>query len=112
MRLRPYLVVNAGVAAGAGAAAAMGNRGASLAAAADLCVGVHGSRVRDPRSPLDLPIVWRREGPDAALTFDDGPDPVSTPRLLETLGEVGMQATCFLIGQQAEHRSSRPRFFS
>ena len=105
MRLRPYLVVNAGVAAGAGAAAAMGHRGASLAAAADLCVGVHGSRVRDPRSQLCLPVVWRREGPEAALPFDDWPDPVSRPRLLEALGAAGRQAACYLNGPQAEDRS-------
>ncbi len=32
------------------------------------------------------------------LTFDDGPCPHTTPRLLETLAEAGVQATFFLIG--------------
>src|SRR5262249_48117989 len=32
------------------------------------------------------------------LTFDDGPDPHSTPWLLELLEEAGVKATFFLIG--------------
>ena len=35
------------------------------------------------------------------LTFDDGPDPRFTPRVLDVLGEAGMRATFFTIGQQA-----------
>ncbi len=34
------------------------------------------------------------------LTFDDGPDPSFTPRVLDVLGEAGMRATFFTIGQQ------------
>lgn len=37
-----------------------------------------------------------------ALTFDDGPDPASTPRVLETLDGFGARATFFLIGARAE----------
>ncbi len=33
-----------------------------------------------------------------ALTFDDGPDPASTPRFLDTLAARGVQATFFLLG--------------
>jgi peptidoglycan/xylan/chitin deacetylase (PgdA/CDA1 family) len=33
-----------------------------------------------------------------ALTFDDGPDPRSTPRFLELLGARGTRATFFLLG--------------
>jgi len=36
-----------------------------------------------------------------ALTFDDGPDPAATPRLLELLGARGLHATFFLIGERA-----------
>lgn len=36
-----------------------------------------------------------------ALTFDDGPDPVWTPRLLDLLKEVGARATFFVIGPRA-----------
>ncbi|MDD3252744.1 MAG: polysaccharide deacetylase family protein [Lachnospiraceae bacterium] len=34
-----------------------------------------------------------------ALTFDDGPDPVCTPKLLDGLKERGVHATFFLMGQ-------------
>jgi peptidoglycan/xylan/chitin deacetylase (PgdA/CDA1 family) len=33
-----------------------------------------------------------------ALTFDDGPDPRSTPRFLATLSELGVRATFFVLG--------------
>lgn len=35
-----------------------------------------------------------------ALTFDDGPDPVFTPYLLELLAKYDARATLFMIGQQ------------
>jgi len=37
-----------------------------------------------------------------ALSFDDGPYPVDTPMLLATLRQVGVPATFFLIGRDAE----------
>jgi peptidoglycan/xylan/chitin deacetylase (PgdA/CDA1 family) len=37
-----------------------------------------------------------------ALTFDDGPHPEGTPALLDMLGEAGVKATFFLVGEQAE----------
>lgn len=47
--------------------------------------------------------VWR--GSSAArriaLTFDDGPDPTWTPRILDALGERGVRGTFFLIGERA-----------
>jgi peptidoglycan/xylan/chitin deacetylase (PgdA/CDA1 family) len=33
-----------------------------------------------------------------ALTFDDGPDPVATPRFLEALDQLGWRATFFMLG--------------
>jgi peptidoglycan/xylan/chitin deacetylase (PgdA/CDA1 family) len=36
-----------------------------------------------------------------ALTFDDGPDPVFTPRLLDLLREKQVKATFFVVGQRA-----------
>jgi peptidoglycan-N-acetylglucosamine deacetylase len=33
-----------------------------------------------------------------ALTFDDGPDPVSTPEILAVLDELGWRATFFMLG--------------
>lgn len=37
-----------------------------------------------------------------ALTFDDGPDPVSTPLILERLDHLGIKATFFMLGSMAE----------
>lgn len=37
-----------------------------------------------------------------ALTFDDGPHPVNTPRILDVLGREGIHATFFLVGAHAE----------
>jgi len=39
--------------------------------------------------------------PVVALTFDDGPDGIYTPRVLDVLREYGVPATFFLIGQNA-----------
>jgi peptidoglycan/xylan/chitin deacetylase (PgdA/CDA1 family) len=39
--------------------------------------------------------------PVAALTFDDGPDPATTPRLLEILDRHGAKATFFMLGEHA-----------
>lgn len=50
---------------------------------------------------------WRRlpelgRGDEVALTFDDGPDPEVTPRVLEMLAARGARASFFLIGRRAE----------
>ncbi len=39
--------------------------------------------------------------PIAALTFDDGPHPLFTPRLLDVLGRHGAHATFFMLGTMA-----------
>jgi peptidoglycan-N-acetylglucosamine deacetylase len=46
------------------------------------------SRVAGPRS--------------VALTFDDGPDPVDTPKLLDLLREKDVKATFFVVGKRAD----------
>jgi peptidoglycan/xylan/chitin deacetylase (PgdA/CDA1 family) len=38
----------------------------------------------------------------AALTFDDGPDPLCTPILLDALAESGSRATFFVVGERVE----------
>ena len=43
-----------------------------------------------------------REGRRIALTFDDGPDPEWTPRVLEALAARSVPATFFLVGERAE----------
>lgn len=47
---------------------------------------------------LPLPSIGRNE---VALTFDDGPDPDITPRVLDLLDAHGATASFFLIGRQA-----------
>lgn len=56
-------------------------------------------------APRADPVSAPQEDIRVALTFDDGPHGVCTPRLLEGLAERGVRATFFLIGSQAaEHR--------
>jgi peptidoglycan/xylan/chitin deacetylase (PgdA/CDA1 family) len=43
-------------------------------------------------------------GDGVALTFDDGPHPQGTPRVLELLREAGARATFFLVGEQVVRR--------
>ncbi len=47
--------------------------------------------------------VWRgpATGRRVALTFDDGPDPVWTPRVLDLLAENHVAASFFLVGERA-----------
>ncbi len=40
--------------------------------------------------------------PAMAITFDDGPDPETTPLLIETLAKAGAKSTHFLLGQRVE----------
>ncbi len=63
-----------------------------------------------PRSRLLGPNLQRIEGVSrVALTFDDGPDPWVTPRVLDLLGEAGVRATFFCIGTQATRHSALVR---
>ena len=42
------------------------------------------------------------KGRQVALTFDDGPNPDATPRILDTLAEFGVKAAFFILGAHAE----------
>lgn len=46
------------------------------------------------RLPGDEPVV--------SITFDDGPNPHATPRILDTLKREGVHATFFVLGKHAE----------
>jgi peptidoglycan-N-acetylglucosamine deacetylase len=51
------------------------------------------------------PATWfsvHVNGPYIAMTFDDGPSPETTPRLLDILKQRNIKATFFMIGQNAE----------
>lgn len=77
--------------------------GAGVALGAGLAVGGFfyaslwpGSRIFG--RPLESP---RRPG-ELALTFDDGPNAIWTPRLLGLLAEQGVKATFFMVGGRAQ----------
>lgn len=54
-----------------------------------------------PRLARALGLACRWPGlPGVALTFDDGPHPEATPRVLELLAAAGARATFFLVGEQ------------
>lgn len=78
--------------AGVGAAAGLGLVAGGYAYAA-LWPGsrIFGEALIAPKKPGEL-----------ALTFDDGPNPAITPRLLELLAEHGVVATFFMLGSRAE----------
>jgi peptidoglycan/xylan/chitin deacetylase (PgdA/CDA1 family) len=46
-------------------------------------------------------------GPEVLFTFDDGPNPKTTPRVLDTLARHHIHAVFFLVGEMAENRSPR-----
>jgi peptidoglycan/xylan/chitin deacetylase (PgdA/CDA1 family) len=51
---------------------------------------------------LGVITAVRTSRPMVALTFDDGPDPESTPAVLAVLDKHGARATFFMIGELAE----------
>ena len=53
---------------------------------------------------LTVTSVWRGPGDRraVALSFDDGPDPECTPRVLDILEREAVRGTFFLIGRRAE----------
>lgn len=77
---------------------ALVGRGAEAAADALRCAGAErelaGTGRFVPRGPHGVREI--------ALTFDDGPDPVHTPRVLEILAEFGVAASFFCVGLNAD----------
>ncbi len=58
------------------------------------------SRLLGPNRRELTPLAAARG--EIALTFDDGPDPEITPRVLDTLDAAGARATFFVVGERAE----------
>ena len=56
-----------------------------------------------PRTSFFLPVISHAgtETGGIALTFDDGPSPASTPLLLDLLARHQLQATFFVVGENA-----------
>lgn len=75
---------------------------AGLAAAAGAGVAFYGAQV--PTAQIYGPTICRNPGAGRriALTYDDGPNPVHTPPLMELLARYDARATFFSIGMWAE----------
>ena len=77
-----------------------------LAGGAAAAVAVHAAPLLTARAGLRrryLPALAGLGSPDhVALTFDDGPDPASTPAFLAELDRLGLRATFFMLGVNAE----------
>ncbi|OYW33181.1 MAG: hypothetical protein B7Z41_06105 [Rhizobiales bacterium 12-66-7] len=57
-----------------------------------------------PAAPVPLPSSYRSmdvDGPYIAITFDDGPNPETTPKLLKILEARNIKATFFMLGTNA-----------
>lgn len=56
------------------------------------------------RLGMFVDVVWRgpQKSRGVALTFDDGPSPEHTPRVLDMLDKAKVKATFFVIGRKAE----------
>jgi peptidoglycan/xylan/chitin deacetylase (PgdA/CDA1 family) len=54
------------------------------------------------RHPDETRVVWSAvtDRPELALTFDDGPDPTLTPKVLDALERAGATGTFFMIGER------------
>jgi len=66
-----------------------------------LSVTPYNSTPRPPRVPSQFNSV-RTSRRILALTFDDGPHPELTPRLLDILRQQGIRATFFVVGRNVE----------
>lgn len=81
----------------------------SLAAAGALC-GLGYYSISYPQSQVfGRTLVAPPHANQIALTFDDGPNPVATPRLLDALARHKVQATFFLIGNFARQQPGLTR---
>ena len=81
----------------------------SLAAAGALCgLGYYG--ISYPKSQVfGRTLVMPPQPNQIALTFDDGPNPIATPRLLDVLASYHVRATFFLIGDFARQEPELTR---
>jgi peptidoglycan-N-acetylglucosamine deacetylase len=87
---------------------ALGFAGSDVTVAAETQSGPHDVQARavggwPGAGPLGLSVHWRVDTGSRmiALSFDDGPDPRWTPRVIDLLGEAGARATFFVCGAAA-----------
>ncbi|MEO5865724.1 MAG: glycosyltransferase, partial [Sphingomonas sp.] len=79
--------------------------GVPVRGARDAVVGRNGLIARVDFTQLPSPFVVQRTGGNnpnlLALTFDDGPDPTWTPKILDILKDKQAPATFFIVGENA-----------
>ncbi len=77
-----------------------------LGVPAMLLIALIADGVFRPSSSVFYPTISRVGGhsDQVALTFDDGPDPIVTPKILKILGSYDVHATFFVIGRQLEQQ--------
>ncbi len=80
-----------------GRSGAMARNTALLVAAAHAVPA--GTWLAGPRRALFPALAGHGRDDHVALTFDDGPDPRSTPRFLDVLDELAVRATFFVLGE-------------
>lgn len=76
----------------------------ALVPAGAILLAAVGAGVSSPGAALFHPALSSAPpgGRRVALTFDDGPDPDHTPRVLDRLDEAGARGTFFLVGERVE----------
>ena len=76
--------------------------GAAVAGLAAAGIAAHGTWYRN--SVVFGPVLTHLAGdePVVSITFDDGPNPRATPRILEVLRRERVHATFFVLGRHAE----------
>lgn len=86
---------------------------AALRAAGLLALGAHvlpaGTWLPSVRRTLFPRLAGLGAASHVALTFDDGPDPRSTPHFLDELDRLGVRATFFLLGEHVAQHAALTR---
>lgn len=67
-----------------------------------IALGLVFKGVIDPTYEMFVPVYSTNQEKTIYLTFDDGPDPETTPEILDILKKHSIQAVFFLIGHKAE----------
>jgi peptidoglycan/xylan/chitin deacetylase (PgdA/CDA1 family) len=84
--------------------------GLGVAAAGGLLAGGYAYAAMWPGSRIFGEALIAPHGTaDLALTFDDGPNPVWTPRLLTVLADYGVHASFFVMGSRAKQETGLVR---
>jgi peptidoglycan-N-acetylglucosamine deacetylase len=82
----------------------------TVAAATGLAIGGYYYASLWPTSQIfGRTLTAPRKPGEIALTFDDGPNPAFTPRLLELLDRHNVKTTFFMVGQYASKESTLTR---